>query len=62
MIYPDELMIYKKQGKNVLVKVQQTKLQDDFLTYDVQFPMVPLNRQRGSFCINLSNQKLPIFR
>lgn len=38
MIYPDELMIYKKQGKNSLVKIQQSKLQDDVLTYDVQFP------------------------
>jgi hypothetical protein len=38
MIYPDELMIYKKQGRNALVKVQRSKLQDDVLTYDVLFP------------------------
>ena len=38
MIYPDENMIYKKEGRNSLVKVQSSQVQDDLLTFDVQFP------------------------
>jgi hypothetical protein len=49
MIYPDELMIYKKQGRNALVKVQQSKLQDDVLTYDVLFPNGTVESTTGEF-------------
>jgi hypothetical protein len=30
--------IYKNEGRNALVKVQSSKVQDDLLTFNVQFP------------------------
>jgi hypothetical protein len=38
MIYPNENMIYKKEGRNSLVKVHLSRIQNDKLTFDVQFP------------------------
>eukprot|EP00956_Cyclotella_meneghiniana_P031729 scaffold84308_cov35-Cyclotella_meneghiniana.AAC.1 len=38
LIYPEEKMIYKREGRNALVKVISSQLEDDKLTFTIEFP------------------------